>query len=789
MATETGAVARNESLPRASCAAALTRGKLIHVRNPARAMLVGLTALALPGLMLAPLWRLGGLGAGEDDVLYYFPSRVLFHDSIRSGRVPWLNPLTGLTRAYVADPQSAFFYGPTWLFALLDPSAAYPALLWLHYSLALLGMYRLLRACELDWRAALFGAACFAFSGFMVAHRAHFTLHAAAAWAPVVLWRLARYARDGGAARLLAAVGAAAMQCFAGHVQIAALTAAGSLAWLLAAGGARREASLRWLLCWVYAGGLFAVQIMPTLSYMAECTRPQNPFFEFVDNSFSPLSLVNFVLPMFFGQRTPNFFDQPYWGPSHQVEQHAYVGVAPLALALLALRAGWRGDSARRGWVALLALGAVLALGKFSPVYPLLYFLPGASIFRVPARAMLLADIALIGLAATALHDLLAEPSPRRARLRLLAQDWTARWWLWILPVPVVLLGAAMIAPALPAGLRSELLYAIRPWSPAVYVPAAALLLGAAALHVAARRWQQPGFVWLLPVAAMLDLGVVAWSVDIPRGFAAQRELLDSPARQEWLSVIRDHQRRGLARADERVWVVTARESDAALPGEYIDPISKGAANTNILDGYMTLTDYGPLMPRGVRQRFGFEVWGEKKDPAELLGDTEWMRRYHVGWVLLTDSRLPAPADCEPLLVTRAGFRLFRYPHCGEPAHLEDATVSAVVIHETLSPTRMRTTCTVSEAVDAPLRLAAAYCALRGWRATVHGVPTPVTTSDGALLAVDLPTGDTAPMVYRVEWEYRPPGLAVGAGVSLVTLVLLALDALLSRPAARPALP
>lgn len=752
------------------------------MRNPARAMLVALTALALPGVMLAPLWRLGGLGAGEDDVLYYYPSRVLFHDSITAGRIPWLNPFTGLTRAYVADPQSAFFYAPTWLFALLDPSAGYPALLWVHYSLALIGMYRLLRACEMDWRAALFGAACFAFSGYLIAHRAHFTLHAAAAWTPLVLWRLRRFAQDGGAARLLAAVGAAAMQCFAGHVQIAALTAAGSLIWLLLVGVNRRETALRWLLCWLYTGGVFAIQLAPTLAYLAECTRPQNPFFEFVDNSFSPLSLVNLVMPMFFGQRTPNFFDQPYWGPSHQVEQHAYVGILPLALAAASLRAGWRADPLKRGWAGLLAAGAVLALGQYSPVYPLLYFVPGASVFRVPARAMLLVDLALAALSASALHDLISDPTPRRARLRLLLQNWTTRWWLWIIPLPVVIVLASLVAPWLPGAERAELLYAIRPWSPALYVPAAVLLLSAAALRVASRRWQQPGLLALLPAVTMLDLGVVAWSVDIPRGASSASDLLDSPARQEWLSVIRDHEHRGLARADERIWVVTTRASDSMLPGEYIDPISKGAANTNILDGYLTLTDYGPLMPRGFRERFGFEVWGEKKRPEELLSDTAWMRKYHVGWVLLTDSRLPAPDDCEPLLVTRAGYRLFRYPHCGEPAFLEDAAIPAALRHEVLSPTHMRTTCSVPGDVAGPLRLVASYCALRGWRASVNGVPTPVTTSDHALLAVELPTSGLPPEggAYQVEWTYEQPGLAVGTGIALVTALLLALDALMS---------
>ncbi|HRT42768.1 MAG TPA: hypothetical protein P5223_11965, partial [Phycisphaerae bacterium] len=57
--------------------------------------LVALAIVFLPGVMLAPLWRLGGLGAGEDDLLYYFPSRSFFHDTVRAGQWPWINPWTG----------------------------------------------------------------------------------------------------------------------------------------------------------------------------------------------------------------------------------------------------------------------------------------------------------------------------------------------------------------------------------------------------------------------------------------------------------------------------------------------------------------------------------------------------------------------------------------------------------------------------------------------------------------------------------------------------------------------
>ena len=53
---------------------------------------VALVVLLAPGALLTPVWRLAGLGASEDDVLYYLPARAFFHDTIRDGQWPWLDP-------------------------------------------------------------------------------------------------------------------------------------------------------------------------------------------------------------------------------------------------------------------------------------------------------------------------------------------------------------------------------------------------------------------------------------------------------------------------------------------------------------------------------------------------------------------------------------------------------------------------------------------------------------------------------------------------------------------------
>lgn len=744
-----------------------------------RAILITGLALLAPAIVVAPAWRLGGLGAGEDDVLYYLPTRVLFAESIAAGEIPWINPWNGLGRPFLADPQTAVFYPTTWLFAAMDPLRAYALSLYLHYAFALAGMYRLLRSVQTTPPAAAFGAVVFAFCGFMLAHRAHFTMQHAAAWTPIVLWRLLRAVEAGGGRRVALAAVVAAMQCFAGHAQIAALTAAGSLVWLIARRGFALRDALCWLGAWTAAAGLFAVQWAPTLAYTLECTRTARGYMDFTENSWSPPSVVNFVMPMLLGQRTPNLFAEPYWGPSHQVEQFAYVGILPLLLALAAIRGGWQRDDARRAWIVLLIAALLTALGLYGPVCPLLYWLPGASLFRVPARAMLLADLALAGLAASALDSLIvhrAAPAVARtlaALHALLANPWR----ILALLVGIPLLCTAAASPWIPAALRS-----LWPLNPAILTPIVMLIAVLLALSWAlAHRTQRRGtIVAMLTAIVAIDLAVIGWTLDVPAGAKSATQLLSSAERIAWTDVVRQ--------SPGTVWVVTTRRD--GVPGEYIDPIRKGVANTNILDGVPMLTDYGPLQPRGLHRRFGFKPWGEA--PADeregrraqgLLADTRWTAEYGVRWVLLCDDDLPAPADGDLTYADESGLRLYRMPDPLGRAYLSDPALPAAVHVDSDEPAHVvvHVAAYPDASTSRRVMLVLPRAALPGWSATIDGAPATVRQRDG-LISVELTLGADAG---TVEFRYFPRGLFAGAAISGMTAFSLLCAGLLSTKRAR----
>lgn len=748
------------------------------------AWLIALLAVALPGILLAPLWPLGGLGAGEDDILYYYPARVWLRELATTGQFPYLNPWSGLDRPMLADPQHAVFYPTTWLFALLPPTKAYPASLWLHFSIAFLGMYRMLRGFELDRRAAIFGAIAFAFCGFMLAQRVHFTIQHTAAWTPWVFWRLTRLAAAGGGRRWAAAILVCGLQCLSGHIQIAALTALGSGVFLLFGGARARlggktratlaDAALRWTGAWIGGGLLAGIQLAPTLLFLQECTRGQRNYIQFTENSLWPQSALLWSLPMLFGQRTPNLFDQPWWGPSHQVEQFGYMGLMVLMLAAAAWRSGWRDQAYRRAWILLLAFGFLTALGLFGPIAPLLYLLPGASVFRVPARALLLINLAGAALAAGVLHDLGAKLSPRRAHLRACLRDWLDRPMALIAiligaPLAAVLLFALLATPlgGFCAEQRAAAWQSLRPWNMAILLPLGLGIVTVLLLGACARKWREPWRLWLLPVVLALDLGIIGWTIDIPR--------FDDPRAKPLTSADREALRAALHDAQGRMWVVTGR-TPAFVPGEYVDSYGKMVANTNILDHVKLLTDYGPLTPRIYDQAFGFMPWGEprtREDAEAKLADEDWMQWHNIEWILLCEDAWKPPRSAKWVLTTQSGYRLYRMPLVRGMAYFENAAQPGAVRYVEHAPYHFTThvdtwSGDVRTNAGPNPRLVVARLALPGWAARCNGKMLPIEPAGGILLSIRLP--NERPL--RIEWQYEPPGLWLGALLSTATLAL-----------------
>ncbi len=145
--------------------------------------LLAVVFVLLPMVMLYPLWS-NPVSAGEDDVTYFYPQRVLVGQALRQGHWPVEDKLTATGVPVVADPQSAVFFPLTWLFAVLPGKLAYSLSIFAAFTIAGAGMFVYLRRLGLLLAASLTGAVAMMFCGFMVGHRVHLSVIQTAAFLP-----------------------------------------------------------------------------------------------------------------------------------------------------------------------------------------------------------------------------------------------------------------------------------------------------------------------------------------------------------------------------------------------------------------------------------------------------------------------------------------------------------------------------------------------------------------------------------------------------------------------------
>ena len=594
--------------------------------------------LLLPIAMLQPLWS-SPTSAGEDDVVYYYPLRMMVAEQVRAGQWPAWNDREAAGVGLFGDPQSGLFHPANLLFLLLPGKPAYSLSVFLAFSAAGAGAWLYLRRLGLAGQAAAFGSAAFMFSGFMVGHRVHLSVIQAAALLPWGMWSIELTRRSPRSA-IAAMTLIFALTLAAGHWATAVHMMLAWAAYLLLRGRPLGRAVLAAGAAAVMGAALMAPQIAATAAALSGTIRSAVPYVVAGENSFFPLCGVLAFFPFIMGCRTPNFFPQNWWGPWHLCEMLGYVGLITLPLAFAAV---WRlrrkrktspaeGDPAAaerrnlvRAWTWILIAAGVWALGYYLPTYRLVHMLPVLAVVRCPARMLLVIDLALATLAAVAIHTLLTRPP---AALRLTVKRAATAYLPLCMLLSVLLLAALWIlegrwwslAPLLSNAKTEGLRDSLDARSPAIWVPLAlAVVTGAAAwwfLRSPARR------AWLLTGLLLVDLFFIARFVDVPGRGDPMPDPHNSPA-SAWL--------RANAPPDEpyRVWGLSRNYHHR--PAELLLP--KACATL----GFQTISYYGPFQPAEHPLLFGFRSWGENYEWAWLIRRNHLLSLFNVRYILAAD--------------------------------------------------------------------------------------------------------------------------------------------------------
>lgn len=358
----------------------------------------------------------------SDLILENYVWKKLIVDSLRARQVPLWNPHVLAGVPFLAAGQHSALYPLSLVFYVLPLPAAYGWFAALHLFLAGALTYLFARTLSMRCASAFVAGLAFEFCGFMVIRTVFPMVVAAAVWLPLFLACIERLVQvserpSDGAWRAIPVVvvgaGAFGMTFLAGHPEMyyyVGLVAGAYAVWRMVGSWRKRRDTRRVvalataLLAMAVIGlGLGAAQWLPLYELVTHSFRQGGAAFgEVLGWAYPPRRMLSMVIPDFFGNPahhsyydlfsrsavpvTVNALGQPissiYWGMKNYVEGAGYVGVLPLLLAIIGVCVG----TDKRRWFFAVAAVMSLLFVFGSPIYYLVYKLPGFSQVHTPFR-------------------------------------------------------------------------------------------------------------------------------------------------------------------------------------------------------------------------------------------------------------------------------------------------------------------------------------------------------------------------------------------------------------------
>jgi len=605
------------------------------IRNRLRepGTIVAIAVTLLPLLYFLPATRGHLIISPDDGVIQNIPFRVAVANQIHSGSVPFWNPLLFCGMPLLAAAQAGVLFPLNWFYLVFHPSTATNLMMLSAYMVAGLGAYLCGRRSGSSVAGAGLTSLVWQAGGFLVAQIGHTNIVHTAALLPWLFWAIDGYGQTGNRRRAVAVAIIVALQCFAGHQQTFVYGLLVAAAYTVVMWRSNRARTYLEALVLIGAGlALAAVQILPTLELLHRSLRSAASYDFFSSFSMPRRFIGTFFAPYLMGGGDGTLFRAPYVGQSFYAEYVGYVGLATLALAVIALV--FRRDARTIFWAAVIPIGMLLALGRYAPFgfYKLIYAVPVLNLFRVPARHLMEVEFALALLAGRGLTVL--ETATDRPRLLR---------WVGIIGGSLFVVTCIAITLGRPSDFhlaRNAPATILR--APELFLPPAVALLTALALWLAATR-RQIATTFFFVAVLYLDLNLwgqfSGWRTSSP---TADSELWTDPAAFKFLRA----QQNPESTSPYRV-LTQDHAFDPDQPVSYAAPVESWLLPLQpdicMMWGWENAAGYeGFGLSRYSRLAGDMKVWGDLTDPERTLrGNSRELDLLNVRYLLV---RSPAAA-------------------------------------------------------------------------------------------------------------------------------------------------
>jgi hypothetical protein len=762
----------------------------LEPRLPAVLASAVFTAAAL--LLCAPIFAGRFLvGPSSDQYGAGFAFREFGARMLReTGAVPEWNPFLFGGMPFIAAMHGDIYYPTALLRRVLPTDTAMNLGFFLHFIIAGLAMYALLRYLRSTWTGAVVGGIAYQLSGILASmvKPGHDGKLFVSALAPLAFLALLVAVRDGkrwGYALLAAVTG---LCLVSPHYQMTyyLLVTSGVFAlWLAFLDPERRPdmVAVRALAAAALAVGLgvacSAVQALPFLEYIPFSPRGAggpSAGWEYATSFSLPIEeLATTLLPQFNGVL------EQYWGQNFFKLHTEYVGALVLPLAVLGLTDRDRGP-VRWGFLAVLVLALLVAFGSHTPFYRAWYeIMPMMKKVRAPGMAFFLVAMSLA----------------------LFAGFGTDRLMRRFAVTPVF----AGLAFGIPAVLG--LLGAVGALQPIAEALAPAELMDRAVANADALR---AGGVRLLVVALLGTIAAVLIAGRRLKGFAAAAALMSLVTLDLW-SI--DRQFFAFSAPAAELYAkdaITERLSTTPMPYRVLDPFPGTVYEHSILMGLGIPQVFGY---HGNQLRFYDDVWGGKNIYANLprlhlwdlwavryllLPEAQAVPGYHkiVGPITTAQGRTGVLFERDSLpdyaRVVAAAVKVADDQAAATVADPRFPVSDIVILPDTVSgdlpvvqgnaslPPLTPVTAKVTQWAPGSMRLELSGADARptyvvvsenwypGWSATVDGAPAPVLRGNAAMITVPIP-----PRAKAVELRFHLAASDRGRMISLAAVALVLL--------------
>jgi hypothetical protein len=325
------------------------------------------------------------------DLGYYFiPPRYLWVNNIKSFELPFWNPHNYSGIPLMATLQPGVFYPPHILYLFFPFNIVWNWLIILHFALAGISMFYLMRQLKTSKEGAFVSGIIFMLSGYLFANHSQIPYLFAIAWSPLIVLYCFKYIISIRPKHLVITSCLLTIQFFAGAPEITFLTF-----FLLSSfiffphilGEPTISIPLRikaFLLCLILFFLLSSVQLLPFYELKMLSIRGSGlSYQEATAWSFGWSDLLQFFLA---GPSVYYLNEKSYWLKQSYLST-LYLGIIPFFLSTLYFASN---SKKRIIFFVLILISLVLALGKFTPIYKLFYNIPILNSIRYPVKFLFL---------------------------------------------------------------------------------------------------------------------------------------------------------------------------------------------------------------------------------------------------------------------------------------------------------------------------------------------------------------------------------------------------------------